>query len=522
MRSVYARALQTSLTKSYTVATLPDGDVGFRQSVDQYYDRAALILEDRLVESFGDRTPERERRRKVNGMLNIIKPCNTFLSMTFPIKRDNGDYELITAWRAQHSHHRKPCKGGIIFSDKIDAEYVKANAALTTYKLACVGVPFGGAHAGVQIDPTKYSDVELEKIVRRLTIEMAKRSFIGPAIDVPAPDLGATDLMMSYMADTYKSTLGHMDLNAIATVTAKAISQGGIRGRDAAIGLGIYYGLRTFMKEALYLSSVGLTPGFYNKTFIVQGFGHVGLHTAKLLHSAGARCIGVEEVGGAIYNDEGINPDELEEYYKEHKTLVGFPGAAAYSGDSILEEECDILCPCATHDVIHSGNVGHIKAKVIAEGANGPITPQAYQVLLESNKLVLPDLFINSGAVIVSYLEWLKNIRHVSFGRLTFKYTKDTNYMLLDSVQKSLERIFGRKPGSIPVTPSEQFGKRIAGASETDIVYSSLEYTIENASRDLMSNAQKYDLGLDLRTAAYITALEKIFEVYKEAGLTLA
>lgn len=499
---------------------LPKGDLGFRDSVNLYYDQASDILKDRLIESINDKTPEKDRRKRVEGMLKIIKPCNSILSVNFPIRKDNGSWEVIKAWRAQHSYHRKPCKGGLILSDEIDSDYIKAQAALTSFKCACVTVPFGGAHAGIQVDPRKYSQQELEKIVRQLTLELAKRGFLGPSVDIPAPDAGATDAMMGWMANIYKNTIGHGDLNAAACVTSKKMTQGGIRGGTAAAGMGIFYGLENFLNEASYMAQVGLTPGFFRKTFIVQGFGHVGLHTAKKLHDAGAICIGVQERDGSVYNEEGINPHALEQYVATHNSVQGYPGAVDYTGDSLIEEECDILCPCARHDVIHSANVGLIQAKVIVEGANGPITPNAYNQLLDRNILVLPDLFINSGSVVVSYLEWLKNIKHVSYGRLTFKLTRDTNHLILDSVQQSLERIFNRKEGSIPVEPSEEFKARIAGASELDIVNSSLELTIGRASKKLMFVAQKFDLGLDLRTAAYVVALERIFEIYKDAGLT--
>lgn len=440
--------------------------------------------------------------------------------MSFPIKRDNGQFVNIQAWRAQHSHHRTPCKGGISFGPSVNADSVIANASLMTYKCACVDVPFGGSHAGVQIDPKQYSLSELERITRRLTVEMAKRGFLGPSIDVPAPDLGTNEMIMSWIAHMYEETLGHGDMNAYACVTGKPISQGGIHGRISATGRGMYYGLDNFLNEATFMSAVSLTPGFFGKTFIVQGFGNVGLHTMRYLHRAGAVCIGVAEKDASIYNKSGIDPQQLEHYVLAHGTISGFPGADAYNGPSLLEEECDILCPCATENVINAENASRIKARVIAEGANGPTTYDAHQILLKRKVLVLPDLYINAGGVTVSYFEWLKNLRHVSFGRMTFKYTRDTNYFLLESVQKSLESKFARHGGAIPVTPSEHFEKRIAGASEKDVVHSGLEYTMERSARNMMRIVETYNLGLDVRTAAYIGALEKIYSVYRDAGIT--
>merc|ERR1712071_1126 len=511
----------------------PADEPSFNQMCGIFYDDAAKLVVDHLVaqaiketeKPLLDRQAKRDalnttREQKlgrIRGILAAIKPCNHTLEINFPLQRDDGTYEVITGFRAQHNQHRLPTKGGMRYSLDVCEDEVKALAALMTWKCAVVDVPFGGGKAGICIDASKYSEIELEKITRKFARELAKKGFLGPSIDVPAPDMATGEREMAWMADQYAKTIGHGDLNAPGCVTGKPISQGGIHGRTSATGRGIYHGTDIFMNDEFFMDKVGLSTGLAGKTVVVQGFGNVGFHAARYFKRAGAKVVGVIEYNCSLWNEDGIEPEDLDNYRlsKSHSQGIrGFSGATEVPEDQVMFADVDILLSCAKEQVIHKGNAHLIKAKVISEGANGPITPAAHDVLLKNNQLIIPDMFVNAGGVTVSYFEWLKNIQQVSFGKLDFKYTEDTNMAMFSSITDSLTA------GGVNVTvgPNEVMHKRMKGASEKDIVQSGLQYTMERSAKQIISRVHQYNLGLDVRKAAFALACEKVYDTTCTAG----
>jgi glutamate dehydrogenase (NAD(P)+) len=443
------------------------------------------------------------------GLLEQIKACNSIYSMRFPVKMDDGHIEVIEAYRVQHSQHKSPCKGGIRFSMAVNQDEVMALAALMTYKCAIVNVPFGGAKGGIKISPRSLSTYELEKITRRYTSELVKKNFIGPGIDVPAPDYGTGEREMAWIVDTYQS-LKPGEIDAAGCVTGKPISLGGVRGRKEATGLGVFFGVREVCLMEDVMKKQGLTVGIENKNVVVQGLGNVGYYSAKFFREHGAKVIAIAEYEGAIYNAEGLNEEDVFQHRKKTGSILNFPGAKNIEKSAeALELDCDILIPAALENVIDGNNAPRIKAKIIGEAANGPLTPEADDILASKGILVIPDMYLNAGGVTVSYFEWLKNLSHVRYGRLEKRFTENANINILHQI----EELTGKK-----VTESEK--EIIAhGPDEIDLVHSGLEETMINATREIMDIWKANPSIPDMRTAAYVCAINKVGTSYAELGI---
>lgn len=495
-----------------------DTNPKFFAMVEYFFHKACQHLVGPLTDEIGkvrgSKLTEQERRTKVLGILKKLEICDYVLEVSFAIKRDNGSYEIIRGFRAQHSTHRMPCKGGLRFAKGVNHDDVSALSALMTYKCALSDVPYGGSKAGIAIDPKEYTERELEKITRRFTLELVKKGLLGPGLDVPAPDMGTSAREMSWIANQYADTIGHGDIMHRGCVTGKPINQGGINGRTEATGRGLFYATTNFLTDPVFMKKVGIEAGLQDKTYIMQGFGNVGLYTSRFMNEVGGKCIAIMEKDVNLYNENGIDVHKIDEYKLAHGGLKGFPDAKEV-GPEVMFQKCDIFFACAMEKTIKVAEAEKMQCKVITEGANGPTTPAADRILLKRKILVIPDLYANAGGVTVSFFEWLKNLNHVSFGRLTFKYEKESNYHLLESVQQSLEAVFKK---DIPICPSEAFFKRIAGASEKDIVQSGLEFSMERTANGMKSECELYNLGINIRIAAYIHAVKKIFFTIHDAG----
>ncbi|WP_170788419.1 Glu/Leu/Phe/Val family dehydrogenase [Ruegeria lacuscaerulensis] len=468
----------------------------FRESVDLMFNRAASLM---------DLPP---------GLEEKIRVCNATYTVRFGV-RLRGDIHTFTGYRSVHSEHMEPVKGGIRYALAVNQDEVEALAALMTYKCALVETPFGGSKGGLCIDPRKYEEHELEQITRRFAYELAKRDLINPSQNVPAPDMGTGEREMAWMADQY-ARMNTTDINARACVTGKPLNAGGIAGRVEATGRGVQYALREFFRHPEDIQKAGLSGKLDGKRVIIQGLGNVGYHAAKFLSEEdGAIVTGIIEWDGALYNPDGIDVESVRQWIVKHGGVKGYPDAThSAEGSAVLEQECDILIPAALEGVINLENADRIKAPLIIEAANGPVTAGADEILRKKGTVIIPDMYANAGGVTVSYFEWVKNLSHIRFGRMQ-RRQEEARHELIVSELERLDRYLGDAWSMSP----DFKAKYLKGADELELVRSGLDDTMRIAYQSMREVWHSRDDVEDLRTAAYIVAIDRVSKSYRAKGL---
>ena len=465
--------------------------LSFSESVNHMVDRAFAVL---------DMDP---------GVANAIKACDAIIQVNFNVNI-RGKIEVFTGWRATHSNHRLPAKGGIRYAPIVSQDEVEALASLMTYKCAIVDVPFGGSKGGLLIDPANYTRDEMQAITRRFARELIRKGFLSPATNVPAPDMGTGEREMAWIADTYKH-IHPEDINYTACVTGKPVAHGGIRGRTEATGRGVVYSIREFFRHPDDMKTAGFKDGLGGKRIIVQGLGNVGYHAARLLDEEDdASIIAVIERDGVVINDDGLPIANLRQYINEHKTIKGFPDATfSENGQAALEMDCDILIPAAMEAQINADNADKIKTKLIVEAANGPTTFDADEILREKGISILPDAYVNAGGVTVSYFEWIRNLSHIRFGRMERRFDETRGQHLIIAMESITNA----------TVPDWIKNEIVRGADELDLVRSGLDDTMRMAYQELSTVMKENDKIKDFRTAAYVVAVNKISRSYLDLGV---
>ena len=473
------------------------GEPSFRESVDLMFNRAVKLM---------DLSPGLEQK---------IRVCNSTYTVRFGV-RLRGKIETFTGYRSVHSEHMEPVKGGIRYAMSVNQDEVEALAALMTYKCALVETPFGGSKGGLCIDPRAWDEHELEQITRRFAYELIKRDLIHPAQNVPAPDMGTGEREMAWIADQY-ARMNTTDINAKACVTGKPPHAGGIQGRVEATGRGVQYALREFFRHKEDSAKAGLTGDLDGKRVVVQGLGNVGYHAAKFLSEEdGCTVVAIIERDGGLLNADGLDIEAVRQHLNANMGSVkGFAGGTyVEDGASLLEVDCDILIPAALEGVIHVGNAARIKAPLIIEAANGPITFGGDEILRKMGVVIVPDMYANAGGVTVSYFEWVKNLSHIRFGRMQRRAEEARHTLLVDE----LERLSSEKGVSWTMSPG--FKERyLRGAGELELVRSGLDDTMRGAYQAMREVWHSRPEVEDLRVAAYLVSIGRIAKTYQTKGL---
>lgn len=471
-------------------------NASFRDSVNLMFNHAAALM---------DIPP---------GLEEKIRVCNSTYTVRFGV-RLRGGIQTFTGYRSIHSEHMEPVKGGIRYSLDVNQDEVEALAALMTFKCALVETPFGGSKGGLCINPRDYEEHELELITRRFAYELIKRDLINPSQNVPAPDMGTGEREMAWMADQY-ARMQTTDINARACVTGKPLNAGGIAGRVEATGRGVQYALREFFRHPEDMAKAGLDGSLDGKRIVVQGLGNVGWHASHFLSTEdGSLITAVIERDGAIVNPKGIDVSKARAHLMETGSIKGCPeGEYVEDGRKVLEADCDILLPAAMEGVIAEDNVGRIKAPLIIEAANGPVTAEADMILKDKGTVIIPDLYANAGGVTVSYFEWVKNLSHIRFGRMQRRQEEASHKMLVDELNRILSA-----SGMSERVSADFTEKYLHGAGELELVRSGLDDTMRSSYQAMREVWHSRPDVKDLRIAAYIISIERVVASYKAKGL---
>ena len=471
-------------------ATPHSGELGFRDSVELMFNRAA---------SFMDLSP---------ALIEKIRVCNATYIVRFGVKL-RGEIKTFVGYRSVHSEHREPVKGGIRYSSHVNQDEVEALAALMTYKCALVEVPFGGSKGGLCINPKDWTEDELERITRRFTFELSRRDLIHPSLNVPAPDMGTGEREMSWMMDEYRR-LHNDNIDNIACVTGKPVHLGGIEGRVEATGRGVQYALREFFRHPEDVESAGMRGDLQDKTVVVQGLGNVGYHAAKFVSEEDkAKVIAVIEREGAVRNPDGLDIEALKMHLMAGRPLAEFEGGEFdEDGRGALADPCDILIPAALEGQINLDNAHDLRCKLIIEAANGPVTAKADKILRDRGIPIIPDMYANAGGVTVSYFEWVKNISHIRFGRMQRRNEEARNRHLIEALESN------------GIKFSDEFKTEfMEGADELDLVRAGLDDTMRLAYQNIRAALKEKPELEDLRTAAFYVAISDIALHYRSIGL---
>ena len=462
--------------------------MSFKDNVNLHVDKSAKLL------NFSD------------DLLEHLKSTHSLIKVNVGVVLD-GKINNFTGWRAVHSEHILPTKGGLRYSETVDQDDTEALASLMTYKCAIVNIPFGGAKGGLKINPKNYTMPQLREITKAFASKLINKGFISPALNVPAPDVGTSEREMEWILETYK-TLKPDDINYRGCVTGKPLHRGGIAGRTEATGRGIEEVVREIFRHEDIVKEAGLKNELKDNEIIVQGFGNVGSNLAKHLYNRdNAKIIAIGEFDGYLYNKKGIDINALIEFFQKNKSINN-PKLGEFKNNpsELLELDCDILIPAALENAITVDNVDKIKTKLIIEAANGPVSFEADQKLFEKGVMIIPDIYVNAGGVVVSYFEWVKDISHIRFGRVEKRFQEQKILDIIDLIDKKTNT----------KTDFDTIKKIIHGADEEDLAFSGLEDSMRNAFIEIY-NAKK-QIKKSFRDSAYYVSLKKIRNFYTVEG----